>query len=1105
MNERLRTDGAARVRRLGLFALVGIAVELAGHALVAGLRERGIVGPVLHTLVDAGVSFAGVAAAFFWIVYRPVRRSWQAQRVELEKGEKFYRAAVDESRDMILRLTPAGEILQGNPAAQRLIDALGPKSQSSLFPDSTTPPDEVRMVRERRARLTPGAPRVAQSASVVLGGGQVRRIEWTEVGFFDRDERLAEVHVVGRDVTELAETRLRLEESEARYRTLFTGSLTALLIGDPSTATIVDANPRAVELTGYAKEELQGRSVAELFVGEAGQAVNELLKQGPGRPASSALETILQARSGGRVPVEIVTGRMADWDGRPLVLLAIRDGSRRKAEEAVRAAREAKLRALFHAAPVGIGLFRERIFVEANEGFAAILGYAPEELVGRSSRLLYPSDEAFEETGRKLYDAGLVLREGVGETTVRLVRKDGSPVDVLLVAAPFDPADPGKGVAVAVLDVTERLALEAETRKNDVLLRLYSGHAPAILWTTDALLGVTSALGAPLVEGGVESPRSDGRSIETLFGSPESAAVVRAQHRIALEAGSSSFSFERGGRLYEASVEALRGPDGTSTGILGVAVDTTDRRRAEERSRKRQGQLRFLLSLARLALSPAETSRLLRSVAEEVRQEFRVPLVAIGLLDRRKGRTILAGVAGAAARSGAGPVDSVRPRAPLGATIAGEVVKTGRRVVLSREEIAGRPVDAGLEAFGAGMVLGVPLWARGEVIGALSLASPGSFEATDEIVSWIETVADFVSLVIERRQAGDELLKLSRVVEESQVAVVVLDPIGRIEYVNPFFSDRTGFGLADVAGMDPRFLESPDHPVEPYAEARRAAEGGRQWAGELPVRIADGRVLWWSIVYSPLLDARGRITNIVTVAEDITARKAAVEELRLSREKLRALWARLAALQEEERRELARELHEGIGQTLAGLSYGISWVGRHLAPGQDAVAAELARLTAEANGAIDGVRKLTRSLRPASIDLDTVSALETEVAAFRRRTGIPCGFSADPDSLRLDADRALVVFRVLQEGLRNAVLHGDPDEVAVSLRLRDGVLRLEVTDDGRGADPDRPLPEAALGLTESSERVSAVGGVLRLERNLPRGTRLVAEIPVPSSGTEGRL
>jgi signal transduction histidine kinase len=176
-----------------------------------------------------------------------------------------------------------------------------------------------------------------------------------------------------------------------------------------------------------------------------------------------------------------------------------------------------------------------------------------------------------------------------------------------------------------------------------------------------------------------------------------------------------------------------------------------------------------------------------------------------------------------------------------------------------------------------------------------------------------------------------------------------------------------------------------------------------------------------------------------------------------------------------------------------------------MAPGQDDVAAELARLASEANGAIDGLRKLTRNLRPASLDLDVVAALETEVAAFRRRTGIPCGFSSDPDTLKLDSDRAMVVFRVVQEGLRNAALHGDPDEVDVRLHLRAGVLRLEVADDGRGADPTRTLPDSALGLSESSERVAAFGGVLRLERNQPRGSLLVVEIPTPSTGADGGL
>lgn len=1071
-----------------------------GGGLVSRVSTR--IGPrMLDVFLTAAPMPSGGESGVFVSIEDQTER-W-AQSEELQKSEEFYRAVVAESRDMILRLTPEGAVLKTNPAADRFIDSLGLGSEPSLLPATRIPSGEVLRVRERRAKLTPEAPRVTQSASVSLKDGRIRRIEWTELGFFDSDTRLAEVHVVARDVTELAETRLRLEESEARYRTLFTGSLTALLIADPATAVVADANPRAVELTGYPKEKLLGRPISELFPGEEGRMVQEVLGQQSERQAAAGIESVLLVREGRRLPVEITTGQMADWDGRPLVLLALRDISRRRAEQAATAAREAELRALFHAAPIGIGLFRERVFLEVNDGVTAITGYAADELIGRSARMLYPSDEAFEEAGARLYDRDLILREGVGETTVRFRRKDGCLIDVFLAAAPVDPADPAKGLAVAVLDVTEKLALEGEMRKNDVLLRLLSGHAPAILWTTDVRLRVTSALGAPVAATGFgpSSPSTD--SLDQLFNSPESLAVVRAHHRIALETGACSFTFERGGRFYGASVESVHGPDGKVTGIVGVAVDTTERRVVEEQSKKRQLQLQFLLSIARIALGPHETRQILRSVAEEVRREFRMPLAAIGLLDRRKGRTILAGSAGV--RPAVHSADSVRPRAPLDTTLAGEVATTGRTALITGENVAGRLVDAGLDGFVAGTYLGAPIKARGEVIGVVSVASTEALELTEESVSWLEAVVGFVAIVVERRQAGDEVLKLSRAVEQSQVAVLVLDPVGRIEYANPFFYRATGYGPAEALGRDPRFLESPDQPVAGYGEARQATMDGRQWAGELPVRSADGRDLWWSVVYSPVLDASGRITNIVTVAEDVTVRKAAVEELRHSREKLRALWARLATLQEEERRDLAHELHEGLGQTLAGLSYGMSWAGRRVGPGLEDVAAEMTRLAGEANGAIESLRKLTRNLRPASLDLDAVAALETEVAAFRRRTGIPCGFSSDPDSLRLHSDTAMALFRVLQEALRNAALHGDPDEVDVRLRLRDGILRLEVADDGRGTDVSQPLSDAALGLSESSERIAAVGGLLRLERNHPKGTLLVVEIPVPTGRAARRL
>ncbi|MBK9966398.1 MAG: PAS domain S-box protein [Holophagales bacterium] len=687
----LGEDAGTRGRALyELLDLSGLQARL--ESVLRGEGDGGLVarastrlGPRMLNvfLTAAALPSGGTAGAFVSIEDQTAL--W-AQSEELQKSEQFYRAVVEESRDMILRLSPDGKVLQCNSAGQRLLEALGERSQGALLPDSRTSREEAEGVRSRRAALSPEASRVSQSARIVLADGRTRRIEWAELGFFDSERRLAEIHVVGRDVTELAETRLRLEESEARYRTLFTGSQTALLISDPATGRLVDANPRATVLTGFPREELQGRPVAALFLGGEPPLLDQLLRAKPEREGSSGVEAVLLTRDGRRVAVEALTGQVADWDGRPLVLLALRDISRKQAEQAAAAAREAELRALFHAAPIGIGLFRERIFLKVNDGLTAILGYSADELIGRSARLLYPSDEAFEEAGTRLYDRDLVLRKGVGETTVRFRKKDGSLIDVLLAAAPFDPADPAKGVAVAVLDVTEKLALEAEMRKNDVLLRLLSGHAPAIFWTTDARLRVTSALGAPVAAAGYDPSSSSSTSLEELLGSPGSLAVVSAHHRIALETGSCSFLFERAGRFYDASLESVRGADGELTGIVGVAVDTTERRLADEQSRKRQLQLQFLLSIARTALGPNETKQILRAVAEEVRREFHMPLAAIGLVDRRRGRTVLTGSAGA--RSASDPAESVRPRAPLNATLAGQVVATGRTALILGEDVA---------------------------------------------------------------------------------------------------------------------------------------------------------------------------------------------------------------------------------------------------------------------------------------------------------------------------------------------------------------------------------------------------------------------------------
>ncbi len=151
-----------------------------------------------------------------------------------------------------------------------------------------------------------------------------------------------------------------------------------------------------------------------------------------------------------------------------------------KTEDALRAS-DAELRSLFSAALVGLGLLKGRTFHKVNAGLCRITGYAEEELLGQSTRLLYSSEEEFVTAGEDLY--GQMARDGQGTREARLRRKDGSLVETLLCVTPFDPADDAAGACVTVVDITER------NRQRDSLLKTQftvDRASESVIWVGDA-------------------------------------------------------------------------------------------------------------------------------------------------------------------------------------------------------------------------------------------------------------------------------------------------------------------------------------------------------------------------------------------------------------------------------------------------------------------------------------------------------------------------------------------------------------------------------------------------------------------------------------------
>jgi PAS domain S-box-containing protein len=168
--------------------------------------------------------------------------------------------------------------------------------------------------------------------------------------------------------------------------------------------------------------------------------------------------------------------------------------------------------------------------------------------------------------------------------------------------------------------------------------------------------------------------------------------------------------------------------------------------------------------------------------------------------------------------------------------------------------------------------------------------------------------------ISDRQRAEEKLRKLSRAVEQSPATTIITDPTGHIEYVNPRFTEVTGYTLQDIAGQTPRVLKSGQTLSETYRELWETITAGKEWRGELRNRKKDGTLYWAATSISPILDQEGKVTHFLGISEDITQRKRAQDEARRHRAEL-AHFGRVSIMG-----EMATSLAHELNQPLTVIS-----------------------------------------------------------------------------------------------------------------------------------------------------------------------------------------
>lgn len=367
--------------------------------------------------------------------------------------------------------------------------------------------------------------------------------------------------------------------------------------------------------------------------------------------------------------------------------------------------------------------------------------------------------------------------------------------------------------------------------------------------------------------------------------------------------------------------------------------------------------------------------------------------------------------------------------------------------------------------------------------------------------------------------------QLEMILESVGEGIYGIDTRGRCTFINQTGAEALGYTPDEMLGRHMHYLIHHSHadaslmPVEHC----RIYKAFREGCG---VRVAD-EVLWrrdgssFPVEYAsyPIRDGSAVVGAVVTF-NDITERKrteallrdahdqleqrvrertaelsAAHDRLRQSHEALRRLSAHLNGVREEERRHIARDIHDDLGASFAALQLEMNWLRQRLAEAPE-FRDKLDSMLEISQTAMGAVRRILNDLRPGVLDhLGLWAALETLLLDFQARSGLSCRYDCAPqvERSRLGRDAEIALYRIVQEVLTNVSRHARARTVHLHARADDRDLVLEIADDGQGMRV--PAQPTSFGLLGMRERTLALGGELHIESQPRRGTQVRLRLP----------
>jgi len=398
----------------------------------------------------------------------------------------------------------------------------------------------------------------------------------------------------------------------------------------------------------------------------------------------------------------------------------------------------------------------------------------------------------------------------------------------------------------------------------------------------------------------------------------------------------------------------------------------------------------------------------------------------------------------------------------------------------------------------------------GNFFGELTLIKKDGTPFPVELSSSVFTNSDgreFTTLIIrditERVTAEDRLRtseeEYRNLFENSLVGISQSYPEGGYKRINKAYAEMYGYPdtetmLTEVFDDTKKLFFKPDNRIKVLKILEKE---GFMPPTEFELNRRTGEKLWAIVGAIQVRDDAGNLLYLQAEHIDITSQKKMEEELRKSKELLEKLNQHLVEVRENERNQIALNLHDDLGQKLTAINLDIAWLKGRIGVQSKIVREKFEEMSSMIKETVESIRETSSLLRPAILfDLGLVPAIKSQLGKFEKQTGIKCYLYFEPEEFTIQDHLALILYRILQESLTNIARHSGASSTEVELQILRNKIEMIIKDDGTGIERDKVNSLKSMGIAGMRERVKSVRGKITFIGEPGSGTIIKVIIPI---------